>query len=143
MKLEQKAITTIHADEGKQLVRKSDGHIAGESVTLGYNYYEAGIPLSEPHLETPDDYEEQDKPTILDEKVVSEEPIKVDHLKRLKRAFCRKMRNFFAEKGRDAAFPLWRTYPSCRNFLPAGSMHGKRWPLPLCLPQPIWQGNTR
>lgn len=86
MRLEQKAITTIHADEGKQLVRKSDGHIAGESVTLGYNYYEAGIPLSEPHLETPDDYEEQDKPIILDEEVVSETPIKVDHLKRLKRA---------------------------------------------------------
>ena len=86
MRLEQKAITTIHADEGKQLVRKSDGQVAGESVTLGYNYYEAGLPLSEPHLETPDDYEEQDKPTKLDEEVVNEEPIKVDHLKRLKRA---------------------------------------------------------
>ena len=86
MKLEQKVITTIHADEGKQLVRKSDGQIAGESVTLGYNYYEAGLPLSEPHLETPDDYEEQDKPTQLDEEVVKEEPIKVDHMKRLKRA---------------------------------------------------------
>ena len=86
MKLEQKTITTIVADEGKMLVRKSDGHIAGESVTLGYNYYEAGIPLPKPHLETPDDYEEQDKPIILDEEVVSETPIKVDHLKRLKRA---------------------------------------------------------
>lgn len=86
MRLEQKAITTIHADEGKLLVRKSDGHIAGESVTLGYNYYEAGLPLSKPHLETPDDYEEQDKPIILDEEAVNEEPIKVDYLKRLKRA---------------------------------------------------------
>ena len=85
MRLEQKAITTIHADDGKLLVRKSDGHVAGESVTLGYNYYEAGIPLSEPHLETPDDYEEQDKPIILDEEVVNETPIKVDHMKRLKR----------------------------------------------------------
>ena len=45
MRLEQKAITTIHADDGKQLVRKSDGQVAGESVTLGYNYYEAGINL--------------------------------------------------------------------------------------------------
>lgn len=87
MRLEQKAITTIHADDGKLLVRKSDGNIAGESVTLGYNYYDAGIPLSEPHLETPDDYEEQDKPIILDEEVVQEDkPIKVDHMKRLKRA---------------------------------------------------------
>ena len=86
MRLDQKAITTIHADEGKQLVRKSDGQIAGDSVTLGYNYYEAGIPLSEPHLETPDDYEEVEKTTQLDEDVVSETPIKVDHMKRLKRA---------------------------------------------------------
>ena len=86
MRLEQKEITTIYADDGKLLVRKSDGQIAGDSVTLGYNYYEAGIPLSEPHLETPDDYEEQDKPTILDEEAVSETPIKVDHMKRLKRA---------------------------------------------------------
>ena len=86
MKLEQKTITTIVADEGKILVRKSDGHIAGEKITLGYNYYEAGIPLSEPHLETPDDYEEVDKPTQLDEEEVNEEPIKVDYLKRLKRA---------------------------------------------------------
>lgn len=86
MRLEQKAITTIYADDGKLLIRKSDGQVAGESVTLGYNYYEAGIPLSEPHLETPDDYEEQDKPIILDEEVVIETPIKVDHLKRLKRA---------------------------------------------------------
>lgn len=86
MRLEQKSITTIHADDGKLLVRKSDGHIAGESVTLGYNYYEAGIPLNDPRLETPDDYEEQEKPIILDEEVVNETPINVDHMKRLKRA---------------------------------------------------------
>ena len=67
MKLEQKTITTIVADEGKMLVRKSDGHIAGESITLGYNYYDAGLPLKEPYLETPDDYEEIDKPATLDE----------------------------------------------------------------------------
>lgn len=86
MQIEQITRTIIKADEGKLLVRKSDGWVAGEQVSLGYNYYEAGIPLSEPHLETPDDYEEQDKPTQLDEEVVSETPIKVDHLKRLKRA---------------------------------------------------------
>lgn len=67
MKLEQKTITTIVADEGKMLVRKSDGHIAGEQITLGYNYYDAGLPLKEPYLETPDDYEEIDKPVTLDE----------------------------------------------------------------------------
>ena len=86
MKLEQKTITTIVADEGKMLVRKSDGHIVGEYITLGYNYYDAGLPLKDPYLETPDDYEEVDKPTQLDEEAVNEEPIKVDHMKRLKRA---------------------------------------------------------
>lgn len=72
MKLEQKTITTIVADEGKMLVRKSDGHIAGEHITLGYNYYDAGLPIKEPYLETPDDYEEIDKPVTLDESAEAE-----------------------------------------------------------------------
>lgn len=80
MILEQKTITTIHADEGKLLVRKSDGHIAGESVTLGYNYYEAGVALSNPRLETPEDYEEIDKPEDY-----GQTPI-INHVRRLKRA---------------------------------------------------------
>lgn len=58
MKIEQKTITTLVAEEGMLLRRKSDGWVAGESVTLGYNYYEAGVGLSQPTLETPDDYEE-------------------------------------------------------------------------------------
>lgn len=58
MKIEQKTITTLVAEEGKLLCRKSDGWVAGESVTLGYNYYEAGVGLSQPKMETPDDYEE-------------------------------------------------------------------------------------
>lgn len=40
------------------LCRKSDGWVAGEQITLGYNYYEAGVGLPQPKLETPDDYEE-------------------------------------------------------------------------------------
>lgn len=58
MKIEQEIRTIIRADEGKLIVRKSDGWVAGESVTLGYNYYEAGVGLSQPKMETPDDYEE-------------------------------------------------------------------------------------
>lgn len=58
MKIEQKTITTLVAEEGKLLCRKSDGWVAGEQITLGYNYYEAGVGLSQPKLETPDDYEE-------------------------------------------------------------------------------------
>lgn len=58
MKIEQKTITTLVAEEGKLLRRKSDGWVAGEQITLGYNYYEAGVGLSQPKMETPDDYEE-------------------------------------------------------------------------------------
>lgn len=79
MKIEQKTITTIVAEEGKLLVRKSDGWIAGDKITLGYNYYEAGVALSKPHLEVPDDYMEIDKPEDYEEKPI------VNHVKRLKR----------------------------------------------------------
>lgn len=80
MKIEQITITKIVADEGKILKRKNDGHYYGTEVTLGYNYYEAGVALSQPKLETPDDYEEVDKPEGWEERPV------IDHVKRLKRA---------------------------------------------------------
>lgn len=80
MRIEQITITKIIADEGKILKRKSDGHFYGTEVTLGYNYYEAGVALSQPKLETPDDYEEVDKPENWEERPI------IDHVKRLKRA---------------------------------------------------------
>lgn len=79
MKLEQVTRTTMVADEGKLLVRKSDGWIAGTSYPLGYNYYEAGVALSKPTLEVPDDYEEIDMPEDYEEKPI------INHVKRLKR----------------------------------------------------------
>ena len=79
MKIEQKTITTIKADEGKLLVRKTDGWVAGEQVTLGYNYYEAGVALSNPKLEQPDDYMEIDKPEDYEVKPI------INHVQRLKR----------------------------------------------------------
>lgn len=79
MKIEQKTITTIVAEEGKLLVRKSDGWLAGEKVTLGYNYYEAGVALSNPKLEQPDDYMEIDKPEDYEVKPI------INHVQRLKR----------------------------------------------------------
>lgn len=79
MKIEQKTITTIVAEEGKLLVRKSDGWVAGEQVTLGYNYYEAGVALSKPHLEVPDDYMEIDKPEDYEVRPI------INHVQRLKR----------------------------------------------------------
>ena len=61
------------------LCRKSDGWVAGEQITLGYNYYEAGAGLSQPKMETPDDYEE-----ILIPDDYEVKPI-IDQVKRLKR----------------------------------------------------------
>lgn len=79
MKIEQITRTIIKADEGKLLVRKSDGWIAGEQLSLGYNYYEAGVALSNPRLEEPEDYEEIDKPEDYEVKPI------INHVKRLKR----------------------------------------------------------
>lgn len=71
--------TIIEAEEGKILVRKSDGWIAGKSYPLGYNYYEAGMPLAERKLEVPDDYEEIDAPEDY------EAPVLINQSKRLER----------------------------------------------------------
>lgn len=79
MQIEQITRTIIKADEGKLLVRKSDGWVAGEQVSLGYNYYEAGVALSKPHLEVPDDYMEIDKPEDYEAKPI------INHVQRLKR----------------------------------------------------------
>lgn len=79
MQIEQITRTIIKADEGKLLVRKSDGWIAGEQVSLGYNYYEAGVALSKPHLEVPDDYMEIYKPEDYEVKPI------INHVQRLKR----------------------------------------------------------
>lgn len=79
MKITNITRTIIEAEDGKVLVRKSDGWIAGKSYPLGYNYYEAGIPLAEKKLETPDDYEEIDAPEGY------EEPIIVNQSKRMER----------------------------------------------------------
>ena len=62
MKIEQETKTIIKADDGKLLVRKSDGQIVGDVVHLGYDYYDAGVGLSNPRLMKPDDYEEIDRP---------------------------------------------------------------------------------
>lgn len=62
MRIEQITTSRMIADEGKVFVRKSDGYIMGEEITLGYDYYDAGLPNSAPHATTPDDYEEIDKP---------------------------------------------------------------------------------
>ena len=79
MKIINVTRTNIEAEEGKLLRRKSDGWVAGKSYPLGYNYYEARVPLAEKKLETPDDYEEIDAPEGY------EEPIIVNQSKRMER----------------------------------------------------------
>ncbi|MGM9740047.1 MAG: carbohydrate-binding protein, partial [Candidatus Cryptobacteroides sp.] len=78
MTTEQITTTVLKADEGKVLRRKSSGAIYGETVHLGYNYYDAGVGLSEAHLDTPDDFEEIDKPEDY-------EAFRIDQVKRLNR----------------------------------------------------------
>lgn len=78
MTTEQITTTIIKADEGKVLRRKSSGTIYGETVHLGYNYYDAGVGLSEAKLDTPDDFEEINKPEDYNE-------FKIDQVKRLTR----------------------------------------------------------
>ena len=80
MIIEQETRTTIKADEGKILVRKSDGQIVGDTIHLGYDYYDAGVVLSNPRLMKPEDYEEIDIP-----KDYEQTPI-INHVRRLKRA---------------------------------------------------------
>jgi hypothetical protein len=79
MKLEQRTITTLVAEDGKLLQRKSDGWVAGERFTLGYDYYDAGVGLAEPRLATPEDFEEIDKPEDWEEKPI------INQVQRLKR----------------------------------------------------------
>lgn len=83
MKLEQRTITIIVAEEGKLLVRKSDGWLAGESHTLGYNYYEAGMPLSAAKLELPDDYMEIDKPEDYEKKPIINQAKRMERMEQL------------------------------------------------------------
>lgn len=75
--------TIIEAEEGKILVRKSDGWIAGKSYPLGYNYYEAGIPLAEKKLETPDDYEEIDAPEGYEAPIIVNQSKRMECMERI------------------------------------------------------------
>lgn len=62
MQIIQETRTIIKAEDGKVLRKKNTGRVVGDTVHLGYNYYEAGVPLAEPRLAVPDDYEEIDTP---------------------------------------------------------------------------------
>ena len=52
----------IIADAGKVIRRIADGFVYGSEIYLGYSYYINGVKLDEPHLDTPEDFEEIDNP---------------------------------------------------------------------------------
>lgn len=61
MRIENKQISIVYADEGKVLRNKRTGAIVGDSVTgynLGYNYYEVGVGLRVPYFVKPTDLED-------------------------------------------------------------------------------------
>ena len=70
MEITNKTTTIITASDGKVLRRKSDLTIYGKTVYLGYNYYESGQLLNEPHLDKPEDFEEIDEPEETTEEIV-------------------------------------------------------------------------
>lgn len=70
MRIEQITTSRMVADEGKVFIRKSDGYIMGDTITLGYDYYDAGLPNLAPHATSVEDYEEIDRPAEYNERSV-------------------------------------------------------------------------
>lgn len=79
MTTEQLTTTVIVADEGKVFRRKKSGVIYGKKVYLGYNYFDAGVGLSTPSLDVPDDFEEIDESNSDNSEVINQ----VTRLKRI------------------------------------------------------------
>lgn len=80
MRIEQVITSKMLADEGKVFVRKSDGYIVGDTISLGYNYHDADFPLSHPYAAKKEDYEEIEAPENW------QEPNPIRQVQRLKRA---------------------------------------------------------
>lgn len=70
MRIEQITTSRMVADEGKVFIRKSDGYIIGDIISLGYDYYDAGLPNLAPHATSVEDYEEIDAPAEWKERPV-------------------------------------------------------------------------
>jgi hypothetical protein len=79
MRIEQRTISVMLADEGKVFRKKSSGFIVGDSVSFGYDYYDAGVGLSHPYAPKPEDYDEIEMPEDY------EQPPVIDQVKRLNR----------------------------------------------------------
>jgi hypothetical protein len=80
MRIEQITTSRMVADEGKVFVRKSDGYIVESPISLGYDYYDAGLPLLAPHAVNIKDFEEIERPAEFKGRKV------INEVKSLKRA---------------------------------------------------------
>lgn len=100
MKIDELNNKHILAEEGKVLLRISDGQLFGNEIYLGYTYYIAGEKLEEPFLELPEHYEEIDDPAdketiLIDEdtpledtdieeaEIIEDQPTDVEQKKRI------------------------------------------------------------
>lgn len=79
MTIEQVTTSRMRADAGKVFRKKSSGVICGDKISLGYDYYDAGVGLSEGQYLIPSDFDEIDIPEGYEEQPV------IDQVSRLKR----------------------------------------------------------
>ena len=77
--LVQKTVTTMVANKGK-LLRRKGSDAAFEDITLGFDYYDNGVPLATRQLQGIENYEVIDRPEDWED--VS---AKVDQSKRLEK----------------------------------------------------------
>lgn len=96
--LVQKTVTTMVADEGKLLRRKGSA-AAFESITLGYDYYDTGVPLATRQLQGIESYEVIDKPEDWEDKGAQ-----IDQSKRLERItqILNEEKTYFKNRGLTA-----------------------------------------
>lgn len=77
--LVQKTVTTMVANKGK-LLRRKGSDAAFESITLGFDYYDTGVPLATRQLQGIENYEVIDRPEDWEDTSVM-----VDQSKRLEK----------------------------------------------------------
>lgn len=73
--LVQKTVTTMVAKEGK-LLRRKGSDAAFENITLGFDYYDTGVPLATRQLQGIENYEVIDRPEDWEDANVTIDPSK-------------------------------------------------------------------
>lgn len=94
MRIEQITTSRMVADEGKVFIRKSDGYIMGDTISLGYDYYDAGLPSLAPHATSVEDYEEIDAPANWNERSVIKPTKVLKRAEEICEAYTQKINNY-------------------------------------------------